>query len=991
MRFRGVRIVHYLIAFFLLGLSNCGGCAGSGAETQASLPIGDVNFVVSGNVQVPASGSASLSSTAIRALAAGGPKSIRYITENEEGAAGATCELIDSDGTVVGTATADETGAYSFGGISGALLNDAGDSAYTTFYVRCTVTEDDGGTFVEMTTVSAPDSELDGGDGAVSEDETGAFTGLDVDPESTMETLLNYQGSGINPLSAGENGFPDDGSLNIPLLDAVNGAIIDGAKEDLEDATTVEDVDGQTMDEAVLTYLVSVYALMGDTIGDQSSAETLNGFFNLDPDSEEAAAIEAEIANEETYASLSETDIEGSYDSLNSFQEVVEAVWIGNDEFLALLTGNPQLLDFFIGASLDGKTLSQFQVMNANGGLLTAQLGLIGGFDMGALTAANELAVLQEAFGMFLDPELILALLQDSDAATTLGVLLNDLFDGEAVDLNLVKTLSGCMGGNAGNADFWDQFVANGTVNDDTLGNFYEFFVLGANAGYFDGFYAGTAAFEWDDFFFGIDLAEDWGSYDATTYGAMAGNLYTQTMVDVDPDSCERFCGTMAPSGCWCDDACAYYGDCCGDKTDECGENYSAGVLTQYGYSLGAMGISFADANEDYDGDGVPYADDVCPYSYDPDQADSDADGIGDACEDGDSDGVPDSYDNCPTVYNPDQSNVDYWNDSDGDACDDDDDGDGIPDSEDTCPLYHDATNADADGDGVGDYCDGDDSDGDGWIDEYDNCPDTDNPWQYDSDDDGDGDECDDDIDNDGIANDDDDCPYFADDSYCSYYSGSGATDDSDWDNVADDMDNCPDDYNYDQVDTDGDGNGDACDDDDDNDGVADYTYDNSTGEYTYDNCRTVANADQADSNGNGVGDACGAFSYYYYYGNSDDADYDGLSDDEDTCPYLEYYYDEDDDCVEDSSDNCSSIPNADQEDFNSDGVGDACDDYDGDGVYDAYDNCVLFANSGQGDGDSNGVGDACSSYPYDHDNDGYTIYGGGLGSDSDDTNSDVH
>ena len=75
------------------------------------------------------------------------------------------------------------------------------------------------------------------------------------------------------------------------------------------------------------------------------------------------------------------------------------------------------------------------------------------------------------------------------------------------------------------------------------------------------------------------------------------------------------------------------------------------------------MGI---DRDEDTVLDGF----DNCPARDNPDQADSDSDGIGDACEpviDGDSDGVPDDSDNCPAIPNPDQ--VDSDGDGRGDAC----------------------------------------------------------------------------------------------------------------------------------------------------------------------------------------------------------------------------------------------------------------------------------------------------------------------------------
>ena len=76
--------------------------------------------------------------------------------------------------------------------------------------------------------------------------------------------------------------------------------------------------------------------------------------------------------------------------------------------------------------------------------------------------------------------------------------------------------------------------------------------------------------------------------------------------------------------------------------------------------------------------------------------------------------------------------------------------------------------------------------------------------------------------------------------------------------------DNCPDIANADQLDSDDDGNGDACDDDADNDGI-----DNNN-----DNCPLVANADQRDGNKDGVGDAC-----------TNDCDGDSIHDDEDACP----------------------------------------------------------------------------------------------------------
>lgn len=72
----------------------------------------------------------------------------------------------------------------------------------------------------------------------------------------------------------------------------------------------------------------------------------------------------------------------------------------------------------------------------------------------------------------------------------------------------------------------------------------------------------------------------------------------------------------------------------------------------------------------DTDEDGIVDEDDNCPLVSNPDQADSDGDGIGDVCEDdADGDGIPDDVDNCPDTENPDQ--IDSDEDGIGDVCDD--------------------------------------------------------------------------------------------------------------------------------------------------------------------------------------------------------------------------------------------------------------------------------------------------------------------------------
>jgi hypothetical protein len=68
-------------------------------------------------------------------------------------------------------------------------------------------------------------------------------------------------------------------------------------------------------------------------------------------------------------------------------------------------------------------------------------------------------------------------------------------------------------------------------------------------------------------------------------------------------------------------------------------------------------------------------------------------------------------------------------------------------------------------------------------------------------------------------------------------------------------------------------------------------------------------------------------------------------------------FADSDGDGVGDGTDNCVSVPNANQLDSDGDGVGDACD------------NCPSVANKDQADADGDGIGDACDKNPTCNDN----------------------
>jgi hypothetical protein len=287
-------------------------------------------------------------------------------------------------------------------------------------------------------------------------------------------------------------------------------------------------------------------------------------------------------------------------------------------------------------------------------------------------------------------------------------------------------------------------------------------------------------------------------------------------------------------------------------------------------------------------------------YDYDYDDGGTDSD----------NDGINDPDDQCP---NSEPVAIVASNGCEVPNGSNDDDNDEVINANDNCPAIANSDQADLDQDQRGDACDNDidgdglpndddkelrdaDIDSDGVKDGADNCPERPNSNQTDTDADGQGDSCDSDIDNDDIDNGDDLFPLDLTENSDNDQDGIGNNGDNDDDNdgTPDNQDAFPFDARE-NTDSDGDGTGNNADTDDDNDGTPDT-----------DDAFPLDASEDTDTDGDSIGN------------NADnDDDNDGTPDSEDAFPEDDSVSgDADTDGIGNNRDECTNTPSGEPSNF---------------------------------------------------------------------------
>ncbi|HEX6165048.1 MAG TPA: PKD domain-containing protein, partial [Vicinamibacterales bacterium] len=147
-------------------------------------------------------------------------------------------------------------------------------------------------------------------------------------------------------------------------------------------------------------------------------------------------------------------------------------------------------------------------------------------------------------------------------------------------------------------------------------------------------------------------------------------------------------------------------------NTNGAADNYSNQVCNGHGpartFQSGLPdfdGDTFGDCTDpDIDADGILNAADNCMFAANAGQEDVDGNGIGNACQDTDRDMRLDIVDTCPVDADP--RPFDFDGDGINNACDPDADADGLLNGADNCPFAANPDQADSNGDGHGDLCD---------------------------------------------------------------------------------------------------------------------------------------------------------------------------------------------------------------------------------------------------------------------------------------------
>ncbi len=521
---------------------------------------------VKGLLKMPAAATSKKSLAPHHGKSAG--KSIRTDVAATDG----TCSLSNAHFDEIATGTVASDGSILF------LVDDADlvDSTNTgaqdtlTYHVRCTATNANGGAITQVATVNQVRATVE----ATATATDAATSNATIDTERTVESLLLYRGTGVNPLKSTGDGTIPAARGFAELVRAVGTAVNSG--------TTAT---GRRVDASLATLIEEVGDLNGAAALEDGTAteDAINLLFTADENTSATtmSVITGVLHDDADLATLTTNDLLGDAKTTELFKGALD-VLAANTTFDDISDNTAATLI----AALANHPTEEIVAMLATDHFIATTVGLAQAMKISDSASATDTETLGDTLSIFLTPKLVAAADNDANAATVIESAINTITATPGDDTTTGEFMAQAF--EKADAAFWNKLVGSDGDATTEVSNLVTFVTESIDI--YDTTPAGDNA-ETDAFTVlnAVDPNTDYAAQDAAIIDAQAATLGAQATIAFNPLSCQRtgggdYCVDSDPDlQCGCDADCDLRGDCCQDKVDTCGASALTNFLTTNG------------------------------------------------------------------------------------------------------------------------------------------------------------------------------------------------------------------------------------------------------------------------------------------------------------------------------------------------------------------------------------------------------------------------